>query len=362
MKVTFVLPTVNLSGGARVASIYAQRLSAMGHDVVVVSPPPRPRPMRERLRHPLKFRTKTPKSHFDGEEVNHHVIERWRPIVDRDVPDADVVVATWWETAEWVARLSSSKGAKVHFVQGHEVFDWLPIERCKASYRLPLHKIVVARWLKAVMEAEYDNADVDVVPNSVDHHQFFAPPRGKRRRPTVGFLYSTAALKGIDVSLRAIADVRTRFPDLDVISFGDRAPSEGTLDGVQLHVSPHQSALRDIYASCDVWLTASRSEGFNLPAMEAMACRTPVVSTRTGWPEESIIDGVNGFCVAIDDSAALAKAVGRVLSLPDDEWRRMSTHAFQTVESSSWDNSAKQFEAALVKAAARSLVGAEPTS
>jgi glycosyltransferase involved in cell wall biosynthesis len=112
-----------------------------------------------------------------------------------------------------------------------------------------------------------------VVPNSVDHDQFFAPPRGKHARPTVGFLYSTAALKGVDVSLKAIADVRTRFPDLDVISFADQAPRGGKLDGVQLHVSPHQSTLRDIYASCDVWLTASRSEGFNLPAMEAMACR-----------------------------------------------------------------------------------------
>jgi glycosyltransferase involved in cell wall biosynthesis len=67
---------------------------------------------------------------------------------------------------------------------------------------------------------------------------------------------------------------------------------------------------------------------------------------------------VNGFCVAIDDAAALADAVGRVLSLPDNEWRRMSTHAFQTVEGSSWDNSAKQFEATLVKAAARRSVGA----
>jgi glycosyltransferase involved in cell wall biosynthesis len=31
--------------------------------------------------------------------------------------------------------------------------------------------------------------------------------------------------------------------------------------------------------------------------MEAMACRTPVVATRTGWPAEAIVAGFNGACV-----------------------------------------------------------------
>src|SRR5208282_5263036 len=48
-------------------------------------------------------------------------------------------------------------------------------------------------------------------------------------------------------------------------------------------------------------LTASRSEGFNLPAMEAMACRTPVVSTRTGWPAEAVKTGINGVLVDVED-------------------------------------------------------------
>ncbi len=363
MKVTFVLPTVNLSGGIRVASIYMRHLTDFGHEVVAVSPPPRPRSLRERLRHPLSFRrTKAARSHLDDEGFDHRVIDRWRPVVDGDVPDADVVVATWWETAEWVWRLAPSKGSKVHFVQGHEVFDWLPVERCQASYRLPLHKIVVARWLKTVMEREYGCVGVDIVPNSVDHGQFFAPPRGKKDRPTVGFLYSTAALKGIDVSLMAIEQLRKRFPDLNVIAFGDRAPPGGALDGVDLRVSPDQSALRHIYASCDVWITASRSEGFNLPAMEAMACRTPVVSTRTGWPEESIIDGVNGFCVEIDDAAALADRTARILSMADEEWRNLSIGAFQTVAGSTWNYSARQFESALGRVAGSNSVMAELAS
>ena len=72
--------------------------------------------------------------------------------VDADLPDADIVIATWWETAEWVNALSPAKGRKVYFIQHHEVFSYLPVERSRATYRLPLHKIVISRWLKDLME------------------------------------------------------------------------------------------------------------------------------------------------------------------------------------------------------------------
>jgi glycosyltransferase involved in cell wall biosynthesis len=351
MKITFVLPPVNLSGGIRVAAIYSRWLTVFGHHVVAVSPP-RQISMRERVLRQL-HRAGTAgnaRSHFDDFGLDHRVLDRPRPVEDRDVPDADVVIATWWETAEWVASLAPAKGVKVHFVQGHEVFDWLPIDRCKAAYRLPLHKIVVADWLKRVMRTEYGVSQVDVVPNSVDHTQFFAAERGKCEHPTIGFLYSKAPLKGIDLTLKAIAMLRSQFHGLRVISFGEHMPMVGELGDVEFHLAPSQSTLRDLYARCDVWLTASRSEGFNLPAMEAMACRTPVVSTRTGWPEEAIVNGVNGWCVDINDVDGLAQGAQRVLSLSDEDWRTLSRGAFQTVEHSSWEASARMFERALVTA------------
>lgn len=111
---------------------------------------------------------------------------------------------------------------------------------------------------------------------------------------------------------------------------------------------PPQDALRDIYAQCDVWLTASRSEGFNLPAMEAMACRTPVVATRTGWPEEAIIQHSNGVLVNVGDVAGLTAGVEWALTLADPEWRAVSAAAFNTVANCSWDRSAEMFEQILL--------------
>jgi glycosyltransferase involved in cell wall biosynthesis len=351
MKITFILPVANMSGGIKVVGIYAKALVERGHEVVLVSPARQVMPITRKLKSFVtghgwpKSGPKT--SHLDSLGLDHRVLDRWRPVMDTDVPDADVVIATWWLTAEWVSNLSDSKGAKVYFIQHHEVHDYLPVERCRATYYLPLHKIVIAKWLQNVMRDEYGDADVDLVPNSVDHNQFFSDVRGKQPLPTVGFLYSRSNYKGVDVTIQAINRLRVTFPDLRVIAFGSVKPNDDFDSRIEFFYSPPQDKIRDLYARCDVWMTASRTEGFNLPAMEAMACRTPVVSTRAGWPEEAVVTGMNGVLVDVDDVEALVQGTASVLTLSDEAWREMSYNAHETVASSTWRESASQFEKAL---------------
>ena len=364
MRITFILPNVSLAGGTRVVVIHAQELARMGHVIRLISPPPAPFPLRYKIWSWLRGTgwpddLRPQGSYLDDSGLDHHVLDRSRRVVDSDVPDGDVVIATWWETAEWVNALSSSKGAKVYFIQHHEIFPYIPIERCEATYRMPLHKIVVAPWLKQMMSTRYSDDIVDLVPNSVDRSQFFSAIRGKQAVPTVGFLYSTVPFKGLDVALAALDVVRRRFPQMRMISFGSERPRAAwpLPEDAEFEFSPPQNEIRNIYARCDVWVTASRSEGFNLPAMEAMACRTPVVATRTGWPEEAVKSGWNGILVDVDDTRTLAEGVSWVLSRRDEEWRLLSANAYATVESSSWRASAEMFEKALEHACQRSSRG-----
>jgi glycosyltransferase involved in cell wall biosynthesis len=364
MRISFIAPPVSLGGGTKVIVVYAQQLMRRGHTVCIISPPPKGLSFAQKLKLWAKGQgwpgdPQARESHLDGSGVDHHLLDRCRPVTDNDVPDADVVIATWWETAEWVNALSPSKGAKVYFIQHHEVFPHLPVERCHASYRLPLHKIVIARWLKEAMRSLYGDDIVDVVPNSVERTQFFAPPRGKQAVPTVGVLYSADPTKGLDISLGALGTLRQCFPDLHVIAFGSGPLRADFLlpEEAEFFFCPPQDEIRGLYARMDVWVTASRSEGFNLPALEAMACRTPVVATRTGWPEEAVKTGRNGVLVDIEDSDALAKGVEWVLSRSDDEWRRLSSEAYATAASGSWEASADMFEKALHHACRRAACG-----
>src|SRR5829696_1423589 len=127
MRITFVCPIADLSGGFRVIATYAKLLRERGHDVLVVSRPPRKPTVREVLRsiyhrRPLPTMPKDAPTHLDGTGVPHNVLDTYRIPSEDDVPDADVVLATWWETAEWVWALPREKGVKVHFIQDYELW------------------------------------------------------------------------------------------------------------------------------------------------------------------------------------------------------------------------------------------------
>jgi glycosyltransferase involved in cell wall biosynthesis len=359
MKITFVLPNASMSGGIRVVAIYADRLQRRGHQVTLVSVPRKVPRLRARVKSALlgrgwPGRRQQAPSHLDGLDVPHRVLDRWRPIVDADLPDADVVVATWWQTAEWVAGLSAGKGAKAYFVQGHEVLAGQPAARVKATYRLPLHKITISRWLVDLMRDTYGDPISSHVPNSVDTRQFHAPARGKQRRPTVGMLFNSMPSKGCDVSLRALELARQQLGAVALVSFGAESP-EGARPlpaDTTFVLDPAQDRLRELYAACDVWICGSRSEGFHLPPLEAMACRCPVVSTRVGGPLD-VIDGRNGRLVDLEDWQGLGRALVEVLSLPEPGWRAMSDAALATATGYTWDDATVLFEAGLLAALER---------
>lgn len=354
MKITFVCPPLNMSGGIRVIAIYAKMLKSFGHDVSIVAQPAgnagRLNRLLKRLGLPQFARHPQPPSHVDGSGVPLKVLKTVRSVREGDVPDADVVVATWWETAEFVARMSPRKGRPVYFVQGYEHFEGQPRDRVAATYRSDMPKIAVAQWLVSAIANDGNRQGCTVVPNAVDRSQFFAEPRGKNPRPRLGTLFSEHPNKGFDIALDVIASVRKTIPDLEVVAFGQGSASTyvDRIREIQLTLRPEQSDLREIYSSCDVWLCCSKSEGFNLVAMEAMACRTPVVSTRTGWPEEAVVEGVNGALADVDDVEGLARGVLQILTGDATAWRTLSDGAARTVEDSSWEHSARMFERALI--------------
>jgi glycosyltransferase involved in cell wall biosynthesis len=352
MKITFILPGIGLGGGTKVVMIHARALINLGHEVTLVSPAPKASMLQRLFKsrgREGKLGTLADVSFPEAKFLDCRLIDRHRPIIDKDIPDADIVIATWWETAEWVNLLSPAKGRKVYFIQHHEVFPYLPLERSRATYRLPLRKIVVANWLKEVMRDCYDDENVVVVPNGVDRSQFYSVNRVKQATPTVGMLYATAPFKGLDKAQAAIRRLRQAIPNTKVVYFGSQQPGQGSpLEPDYIfHYRPAQENIRHIYSACDAWLTASTSEGFNLPAMEAMACGTPVVSTRTGWPAEAIVQHVNGVLTDVGDVDALTAGLEWIMTRTHSQWNELSCAATKTIESCSWHHSTKLLESTL---------------
>jgi glycosyltransferase involved in cell wall biosynthesis len=356
MKINFLMASgFSLTGGDRVIAIHADALARKGHEVeVVTTTPPEPR-LRDHLRslksgNGLAKTWKPGPSHFDYDTFVSRRVYGTRTLTDHDIADADVTIATWWETGEWLQALSPSKGTKVFFVQGYEAFDNQSTERVNAVWRMPFHKIIISDWLKGLAADRFGDTDVSLVKNSVDTQLFNAPPRDRNGVPTVGMLYSKFPLKGCALSLAALRRVRDEFPNLTLMTFG-AVPTAGDPvplpDWASFESSPPQQRIAEIYRSCDVWICGSDNEGFGLPILEAMACRTPVASTPVGAVTDLVQQGVNGYYTSTRDEAELAEAVCKILRRPPSEWRLMSEAAWATARRHTWSDAADLFEKAL---------------
>lgn len=353
MRITFVTAVADISGGARVIHNYAKALQQRGHDVCVISRP-QELSLKRRLRTLLSSgrwpaRVCADESFFNTQDYDYRLAPASALVRADMAPDADIVIATWWETAEWIAKFPSSKGKRVHLVQGYEAFPGIPKERVDAVLRQPTYKIAVSQWLSSLLKEEFGAAHVVLVSNGVDLQQFNANPRNRRVSATIGLVYSPHPVKDCLLAIRAFARVKKKHPDAQLIMFGKAPPlpSVRLPEGAHFTLSPPQERLRDIYSACDVWLCSSKSEGFGLPVLEAMACRCPVVSTAVAGPVELITNGEQGYLVPIGDADAMAEKIEAVLALSDSDWRRMSDAAHATAAAHSGLEAVNRFEAAL---------------
>lgn len=347
-KITFLLPPLCKAGGIRVIANIAQNLHLMGHDVNVFSST-RPLRRRERIlrklwlyRQPLDD-----ESYFDNLSVPSFIVNRDR-IAASALPDADFVVATFFTTAFWLNELPLSKGEKVYFVQQYEANQGHNAAKVDSTWRMGFNIIACSEWLRQFGSARFGVEDISVVPNGIEKGLFDAPPRSRNSTPVIGALCSSQPHKRFPLICDVIERVRRTRPTTKLLLLGTSRP-DVVPSNVEFYENPRQSDLSSIYSKCDVWLCTSTSEGFHLPPHEAMACRTPVVSTRVGGPMDLIENGVEGFLCEIEDAKCLSNHCQELLACSLNDWSAFSDAAYAKAHSYSWEHAATLFHHALLK-------------
>jgi glycosyltransferase involved in cell wall biosynthesis len=96
----------------------------------------------------------------------------------------------------------------------------------------------------------------------------------------------------------------------------------------------------------------SPKEGWGLTVVEANACGTPVVASRSPGLRDSVRDGETGYLVKHGDEAELADRVVGLLT--DSEVReKMSAAAVQWARTFTWERCARECAGILEKASAK---------
>lgn len=299
MKISFVCPNPNLSGGMRTIVRQAEHLSGVGHDVTIITPKWPYYDLKNRIKIRLGLHPSWNPPPVD-KEILKRLKTKWifskQPFVVKpdDIPNGDLVIGTWWRTIEWLQAAPARCGRKIHFVQGHETFPDQPLERVRKAYLQPIPKIVVSSWLEDIVRDEYGCDEIYRVPNGVDLDLFQPDTEEVTQNPyKLGFIYSPLHCKGMDLCLETIQKLKSVITNLEVeVASTHEIPPEVLIENpwLKVHIRPSQEDLRRIYSRQTAWLFPSRAEGFGLPILESLACGTPVFAFEAGAAREVLSD------------------------------------------------------------------------
>jgi glycosyltransferase involved in cell wall biosynthesis len=262
----------------------------------------------------------------------------------RFLPQADVWVATAWQTAQWVATYRS---AGVYLIQHLETWCG-PEAEVMATWKLPLRKVVISNWLRDV--AHRLDEPSSYIPNGLNFGAFAMDIAPEERDPhAVAMLCHRSDWKGSTNGLKALETVRGRIPDLKVQMFGLWPCPPDLPRWIEYHENPPQSKLREIYNRAAIFLSPSWAEGWPLPPAEALQCGAALAATDIGGHREYAVHGETALLSPPKDPEALATNVLRLLQ--DQPLRlRLARQGHQHIQQFTWDRAVTSFESVLDEA------------
>lgn len=170
-----------------------------------------------------------------------------------------------------------------------------------------------------------------------------------KQRFTLGVVSRLVTIKGMDLVVPAFAEVLKQHPDTRLIVVGD-----GSLRSIieqqatELDCSNHitwagrqpQKELNKWYSLMDIVLMPSRSEGFGLTAIEAMANGCVVVASNVGGLPEVVRDGVCGLLHHSEDTTDMSNKIVSLIN-DKDTYNRLQAQSLHEVEKYSFERYAE---------------------
>ncbi len=196
-----------------------------------------------------------------------------------------------------------------------------------------------SRWLIARMDhvvatsaksGSFLTVPHTVVMHGIDTTRFHPGDRPDRpARYRIGCAGRIRHQKGTDLFIDALITLLPRYPEWEGEAIGRVTPEhESFADDLRrriaatgladrLRLAAETTEIPAWYRSLDLYVAPSRTEGFGLTPLEAMASGVPVVAGDVGAYPELIVEGETGAVVPTGDLAAYIAAIEPYLADPD---------------------------------------------
>ncbi len=126
--------------------------------------------------------------------------------------------------------------------------------------------------------------------------------------------------KGVDILIKAIEDIDFNFKligDGKLYKKIENYIVNNKLTHIQLLGKKSFNETASFMRKCSFLIVPSRSEGFGLVAVEAMACSKPVIASDVGGLKEVVIDGYNGLLFKKEDIIDLKEKIQKLIDDKD---------------------------------------------
>lgn len=321
MQIAFIEPHINVCGGIRRVIEFSNRLSDLGHAVTWFIPDWVYDSKQLGGWMPQKFNV-YPLRYTDM--LRGSITDK-----EKKPPRYDVVVFN--EETQWQIARKFPADVRVYYALHWAVLhkDYNMLRNCyNGGFRIMAN----STWTAESMLLETGSLP-EVVYGGITEALFH--PVSVPKQYDILAYGATRAWKGTDLVKAVFEKLVAQDKDLTMMTFGDNS-------GIK------QEDMADAYGVCRVYLSASWYEGWGWPALEAMACGTPVVMSDDGGCRDYAVNNENCLMFKPRDVEHAASLVRRVLEDPRLA-QRLSHSGLETAKRFRWDPEVKKMEALFKK-------------
>ncbi len=267
--------------------------------------------------------------------------------IEKNVPDADIIIATAWQTADYINEYSKKKGKKYYIIM-----DFPPFMGSKndiyRTWNYDMFKITISSWIydlvcKITNSKKLVNNTIGV-PNNI-----FKKINDLKNEPNMVLaMYSSGKYKGVDDLIKAFKIAKKKNPKLNFNLFGKEKKPRWIPDWITYNYKLKEKDLVVLMNMSGIFVSSSIIEGFGLPAAEASLCGCAIATTDSGGNRDYAIHNKTALVSKVNDPKTLASNILYLNS--DEELRnRLINNGIKVIKALNWENAGKKFERYILK-------------
>lgn len=318
-NIVFILPVLQISGGALVILKHCEIAKNAGYDVTIIN---------------------------QGDEIDKYVEKdgtRINVVSYRDISlsaTIDKAVATLWTTVHFFEEYAKIK-ERYYNVQNfetdfYEAGNGFKVEANRTyNYILPIKYITISKWCENWLLQKYGKKS-GYAPNGIYVERFYPVKRNWENRKVRILVEgnSNDYYKNVDESFKIIDMLDKEKYEIWFMSYLGK-PKAGYYVDKFLHKVPYEQ-VPDVYRECDILIKSSILESFSYPPLEMMATGGYVVVAPNDGNIEYLKDNENCLFYQHENLNTAVLAIERLIE--DEKLRKkLYENGIKTAEGRDWE-------------------------